>query len=93
MKRNFLINSPLEKGDKGGCEPEVGALSSRNGRRKQKTTPSAPLLRGNIAEILRFARVRRYLWLEISLLERGMRNIPQKSRKRPFLRYDQGKQQ
>jgi hypothetical protein len=46
MKRNFLINSPLEKGDKGGCEPEVGALSSRNGRRKQKTTPSAPFIKG-----------------------------------------------
>jgi len=42
----WSVNSHLKKGDKGGCEPEVGALSSRNGRRKQKTTPSAPFFKG-----------------------------------------------
>jgi hypothetical protein len=52
MKRNLLINSPLKKGDKGGCEPEVGALSSRNGRRNKRQPPPPPLLRGNISEIL-----------------------------------------
>jgi hypothetical protein len=46
MKRNFFINSPLEKGDKGGCEPEVGAIISGNGRRNQETTPFAPFIKG-----------------------------------------------
>ena len=54
MKRNLLINSPLKKGDKGGCEPEVGALSSRDGRRNKKQPPPPPFLRGNISEILRY---------------------------------------
>jgi hypothetical protein len=43
MKKNSLINSPLEKGDKGGCEPGIGTLSSRNGRRNQKNNPLRPL--------------------------------------------------
>jgi hypothetical protein len=46
MKKDSFVNSPLKKGDKGGCEPEVGALSSGNGRRNQETTPSAPFIKG-----------------------------------------------
>jgi hypothetical protein len=49
MRRRDFSNSPLEKGDKGGCEAEVGALSSRNGRRNQETTPSAPFIKGEFS--------------------------------------------
>jgi hypothetical protein len=52
MKRNFF-NSPLEKGDKGGCGPLAGALaetvpalSGRNGRGNQETTPFTPFPKG-----------------------------------------------
>jgi len=43
MRRIFLIDSPLEKGGKGGCEPEVGALSSSTGREKIRNNPLRPL--------------------------------------------------
>jgi len=39
MKKNFLINSPLKKGDKGGCEAEME-------QENKKTTPSAPFTKG-----------------------------------------------
>jgi len=47
VKRNFIINSPLEKGDTGGCEAEREEGS-------QKQPPSPPLLRGNISGIFRY---------------------------------------
>jgi hypothetical protein len=42
MKRNFFINSPLEKGDKGGCE-------AKTEEETKKQPPPPPLLRGNIS--------------------------------------------
>jgi len=39
MTSKILINSPLEKGDKGGCEVKI------EGERKE-TTPSAPFSKG-----------------------------------------------
>jgi hypothetical protein len=49
MRHLVVSDSPLEKGDTGGCGPEVGALSSENGRRKQETTPSAPFSKGEVS--------------------------------------------
>ena len=43
--RNFLYNSPLEKGDKGGCETEM---------KRKKTTPYAPFIKGEYFTDLRY---------------------------------------
>jgi len=48
-----INNSPLEKGDKGGCGVQVNALSGSNGRRKQDTTPSAPFIKGEFFQSFR----------------------------------------
>jgi hypothetical protein len=50
MIRKFYSNSPLKKGDKGGCKddmPEIGSLSRR---KNQETTPPPPLIRGNLPQ-------------------------------------------
>jgi hypothetical protein len=36
----------IQEGIKGVVKPEVGALSSGNGRRNQETTPYAPFFKG-----------------------------------------------
>jgi hypothetical protein len=40
MKMDSFVNSPLEKGDKGGCEAEME-------KETKKQPPPPPLLRGN----------------------------------------------
>ena len=47
MRRIYLIDSPLEKGDKGGCEAALEEINKRQ-------PPPPPFLRGNISEILCF---------------------------------------
>jgi hypothetical protein len=38
MERNFLVNSPLEKGDKGGCDAEM--------EEENKKQPLPPFIKG-----------------------------------------------
>jgi hypothetical protein len=47
MIRKIISNSPLEKGDKGGCEEDM------EGENK-KQPPPPPLLRGNISSTPRY---------------------------------------
>lgn len=47
--RNFFINSPLGKGDKGGCKSEMLEIDALSRRRTKKQPPPPPLLRGNFA--------------------------------------------
>ena len=50
MRRRDFSNSPLEKGDKGGCEAEAIGLSRRNEEENKKQPPPPPFLRGNVPE-------------------------------------------
>jgi len=57
MKRNFFINSPLEKGDTGGCFDNKASIPLKAEFYKElfqkklyenlvRTTPSAPVIKG-----------------------------------------------
>jgi hypothetical protein len=64
MKRNFFVNSPLEKGDK-------GVVKQKWKKKTKKQPPPPPLLRGNISEILCFFPCSAGLMGKSQLADRG----------------------
>jgi len=67
-EKDFFINSPLEKGDKGGCESEME-------EENEKQPPAPPFLRGNISEILRYCQCPAILKGKKIFQRRGLRKI------------------